>query len=103
MVDKKIVAKVKFFIHNLEKSGLDISSVYFYGSCVSGKAKPHSDIDVAIVSKGFTGDMTKDIKTILPALKEADSRIEAVRFRPSDFQDENPLVWEIKNKGIKVL
>ncbi|OIP37854.1 hypothetical protein AUJ95_07565 [Candidatus Desantisbacteria bacterium CG2_30_40_21] len=102
MVDKKIVAKVKFFIHKLEKSGLDISSAYFYGSCVSGNAKSHSDIDVAIISKGFTGDIAKDIKTILPALKEADSKIETVRFRPDDFRDENPLVWEIKNKGVRV-
>ena len=24
-------------------------------------------------------------------------------FRPDEFRDENPLVWEIKSKGIKLL
>jgi predicted nucleotidyltransferase len=102
MVDEKIVTKINFFIHSLKKHGLEISSVYLYGSFALGKAGPDSDIDVAIVSEGFTGNIARDIKTILPALKEADPKIEPVRFRPSDFQDEDPLVWEIKNKGIRV-
>ncbi|MDI6839477.1 MAG: hypothetical protein QMD71_01260 [bacterium] len=62
----------------------------------------HSDFDIAIVSSNFTGDPVKDVRTALPALKKSDSRIEPVYFHPKDFRDENPLVWEIKKKGIRI-
>ena len=40
---------------------------------------------------------------MIDALLSSDTRIETVRFRPDEFCDENPLVWEIKTKGIKSL
>lgn len=36
---------------------------------------------------------------IVDASLRSDSRIEPVRFRPEQFCDEHPLVWEIKKKG----
>ena len=32
-----------------------------------------------------------------------DSRIEPVPFRPEDFVDEDPLVWEVKKEGIAIM
>ena len=40
---------------------------------------------------------------MVDALLLSDTRIETVRFRPDELRDENPLVWEIKSKGIKLL
>lgn len=37
------------------------------------------------------------------ANRTIDSRIEPIRFHPRDFCDENPLVWEIKTKGIPLI
>ncbi|KJU83578.1 DNA polymerase, beta domain-containing protein [Candidatus Magnetobacterium bavaricum] len=34
---------------------------------------------------------------------DIDNRIEPVPFRPEDFIDEDPLVWEIKRYGIKLV
>jgi predicted nucleotidyltransferase len=76
---------------------------YLYGSYASGSARPDSDIDVALVSEDFTGDRIADQQRIIQALLESDTRIEAVRFRPEDFRDENPLAWEIKRTGVSLL
>ena len=61
-----------------------------------------SDIDVAIISSGFTGDWLEDHREVAAARLKSDVRIETVRFRAEQFRDENPLAWEIKQKGIRI-
>ena len=102
MAKKDIIRKIKNFIKALEEEGVRIKSAYLYGSYVTGNAKPYSDFDVALVSRDFTGDPVKDVKTVFPALKRTDTQIEPVYFRPEDFRDEDPLIWEIKKKGLRI-
>lgn len=96
----KIVAN---FLAELQQSGLRLTTAYLYGSHATGTARPDSDIDVALISEDFHGNWLEDHKVIIDALLRCDARIEPVRFHPDQFQDENPLVWEIKTKGIKLL
>ncbi len=35
--------------------------------------------------------------------RDIDLWIEAIVFRPETFRDENPLVWEIKHNGVKII
>jgi HEPN domain-containing protein len=61
-----------------------------------------SDIDIALVSNDFrhrSADWTK----LYAVIKTIDARIEFVQYRPKDFRDENPLVWEIKTMGVWLL
>jgi predicted nucleotidyltransferase len=90
------------FIHAIEKSGIHLQAAYLYGSHARGQARVDSDIDIALVSKDFTG-WVDDLPLIKPALLTMDSRIEHVRFHPRDFHDENPLVWEIKTTGLQLV
>jgi predicted nucleotidyltransferase len=94
---------VSDFLKALQRSDLRLKAAYLYGSYASGNAHPDSDIDVALISEDFTGEWLKDQERIVDALLSSDSRIEPARFRPQDFTDDNPLVWEIKSKGIKLL
>jgi predicted nucleotidyltransferase len=87
------------FLEEVEDSGLRLMSAYLYGSHAEGTARPDSDIDVALISGDFTGDLLEDHQKIVGALVRSDSRIEPVRFRPEQFCDEHPLAWEIKKKG----
>jgi predicted nucleotidyltransferase len=89
-------------LETIQQSDIRLQEAYLYGSYAAGHARLDSDIDVALVSDDF-GDWLQDHRRITNALLASDVRIEAVRFRPEEFRDENPLAWEIKNKGIKLL
>jgi predicted nucleotidyltransferase len=98
-----ILKVVSRFLEELQRSGLRLSAAYLYGSHAAGTAHPDSDIDIALVSEDFCGNWLEDYRMTMGALLRCDARIEPVRFRPEQFQDEHPLAWEIKNKGIKLL
>ncbi len=105
MLQKKDTALdiVYQFIDALNKLGVKIKYAYLYGSYAKGVAKADSDIDVAVISEDFSGDRLKDRKLIRKACWDIDWRIEAIPFRAERFRDENPLVWEIKRTGIKIV
>jgi predicted nucleotidyltransferase len=100
--DSTILELVADFLATLQQSDIHLDEAYLYGSHAVGRARPDSDIDVALVSADF-GDSLDDHRHIVDALLSNDARIETVRFRPEEFRDENPLVWEIKTKGIRLL
>lgn len=90
------------FVRALQRAGIELDAAYLYGSYVNGTPHEWSDIDIALVSKDWTGGF-EDVQKIHSAARTHDSRIEHVRFHPRDFQDENPLVWEIKTTGIPLI
>ncbi len=51
----KIIEKIQRFLHGISASGLHVERAMLFGSYTKGTANTWSDIDVAIVSKDFTG------------------------------------------------
>jgi len=101
--DKSDILKiVSEFLETLQRADVPLEAAYLYGSHATGRARMDSDIDVALVSSVFSDDSVGQEK-VIDALLLSDTRIETVRFLPDEFRDENPLVWEIKNSGIKLL
>jgi len=84
------------------KKHIRVKKVILFGSYTQGTAHKDSDIDVAVISEDFTGDIFKDDRFVMRIAREIDLRIEPHPFRPEDFRDENPLVWEIKKTGISI-
>jgi predicted nucleotidyltransferase/HEPN domain-containing protein len=90
------------FVRAVQKLGIRLDGAYLYGSYALGTAHEQSDIDIALVSNDFrhrSADWTK----LYAVIKTIDARIEFVQYRPKDFRDENPLVWEIKTMGVWLL
>lgn len=100
---KEIIAKVETFLSELGFIGFDINAAYLYGSYASGNMRSDSDIDVAIVSSDLSGDRLEDWCRLNGIATRVDSRMEVIGFRPEQFRDENPLAWEIKNNGIRLI
>lgn len=74
-----------------------------YGSYAIGNPHQDSDIDVAIISPDFSDAHVDDwVRLNVPA-SHIDARMEVLGFRPEQFRDEHPLVWEIKTRGVKLL
>lgn len=101
--DFAVLKAVDSFLHALQRADLPLQAAYLYGSYAPGGVpRPDSDIDVALISEEF-GDWDADHQRILGPLLASDPRIEPVRFRPGEFTDENPLAWEIKTRGIRLV
>src|SRR3989338_8512648 len=102
---KKAKEYVIDFLDYLEREkGLPIESAYFFGSYVKGRPKNWSDIDIAVVSNKF-GGATDPYEYLWKNLRDIDVErgIEPVGFHPKTFVNEDPLVWEIKQHGVRVL
>lgn len=95
-----IIDKVNRFLAKLEKEGITVESAYLFGSYAKGAENEWSDIDVAIISPDLTDDRFNERIRLTKIAQNVDSRIEPVPFRPDTFVEEDPLVWEIKRKGI---
>ena len=90
------------FLRSLNSQELRIDAAYLYGSHAIDAADADSDIDVAIVSPDLSGDRLHDWMRLTTAATQVDLRFEVIGFRPEQFRDEHPLVWEIKTRGILV-
>lgn len=96
---KKAVSK---YITALNKKELSISEAFIYGSYAKGLARKGSDIDVCIVSKAYNPDDDQLRLLLWKTRRDIDARIEPVGYRPEDFNETDPLVYEVKKYGIKV-
>ena len=99
---EEMVVKVKELVERLRSENIRVSRAYLYGSYATGAAHADSDIDVAIVSPDLTGDRLQDMLRLTLIATELDVRFEVIGFRPEQFCDEHPLVWEIKSNGILI-
>ncbi|HEC99337.1 MAG TPA: nucleotidyltransferase domain-containing protein [Proteobacteria bacterium] len=100
VIDTDLISNISKFIDRLNKEAFRIDAIYLYGSYAKGEPHKWSDIDIAIVSQDVPEDNFDETVRLSVIASQIDSRIELVLFRPDDFIDENPLVWEIKKSGI---
>jgi predicted nucleotidyltransferase len=79
-----------------------VEAAYLYGSQVLGAAGEWSDIDLAVISPDFQGDLFQERVMLMRLAAEVDDRIEPSPFTPDDFSPGNPLVHEIRRTGVRV-
>lgn len=101
-VSDEILEKLKKFLRMVSASGLHIERAILFGSYAKGTGGTWSDIDIALVSKDFTGIGFYDRKRVNPFLIKVDSRIEPHPFKPEDFTEDNPFVKEILKQGVEI-
>ena len=102
-INKRILDTAKKYIIKLREHGITIDSAYLFGSCAQGVDHTWSDIDVAIVSSDITDDRVDERIRLTKIAHEIDSRIEPVPYHPNYFVEDDPLVWEIKKTGRKII
>jgi len=101
-VPDEIMETVRQFVHMLSAGGLHLEKTILFGSCARGDVGKWSDIDLALVSRDFSGSGFYDRKMVNPSIIKVDSRIEPHPFRPEDFTDENPFVEAILKEGVEI-
>lgn len=101
-LSKKIKRDVRNYINILKQDKLPIQQVIVFGSQAKKTARRNSDIDVCVISPKFN-DNFKALYYLLMKSYEIDATIEPHPFHPKDFVNEDPLVWEIKKTGIRII
>ncbi len=97
-----IIANVEKFLAFVGQR-LRIDAAYLYGSQAAGTAHSWSDIDVAIVSPGFSDNLFEDRLALMRWAAAIDDRIEPQPFRPERFGPGDPLASEISRNGIRLI
>ncbi len=101
-LSKKIKKEVLDYIELIKKDRIPIEEVIVFGSQAKRKAHKWSDIDVCIISPKFKKPF-EALHYLLKKSYQVKALIEPHPYHPKDFVNEDPLVWEIKKTGIKVL
>lgn len=101
-VPDEIMERVRRFLWLISDSGLHIEKAIVFGSYAKGKENKWSDIDVALVSKEFTGVRFYDRKRVNSYLIKIDSRIEPHPFKSDDFTKDDFFVEQILREGIEI-
>ena len=97
------ISKAEDFIKALIRNGIDISEAYVFGSTIYGRQNEDSDIDVAVISKNFSGFPYHDVKRISRLRREIDLRLEIHPFAYSDIQSSpSQFYLEIKKNGKRI-
>lgn len=102
----EIPIEIKSIVFNyldvLNKNNIPIERAFLFGSYSKGKSNDLSDIDIALVSKVFEGVRIKDRSKIRKITLSVSSLLEVLPFNPKDFTQEDPLVKEIIETGIRI-
>ncbi len=102
-INNDIQDKVLQFGRMLRQKGIPINKLLIFGSYAKGKASPHSDIDVCVVSENFGKDPIEEMQYLFKERRQIDNRIEP---HPASFQEysltESPLMWEIRKYGFEI-
>jgi predicted nucleotidyltransferase len=91
---------VRDFLNRLNENGLRVEKAYLFGSHARGNAREGSDIDIAVISKSFSGNRFDDMMALFEVRRKCDLRIEPIPFHPDDFNEWDPprrrnsLLWD---------
>ena len=100
-VSTAIERSVKRFLETAGKEQR-IAAAYLYGSHVRGTATEWSDVDVAVVSPDFTGDLFTMQLALMQLAARIDDRIEPRAFTPEGFNANDPLASAIQQTGLRI-
>ena len=101
-VPSSVKDRVQRFL-NIVSRRYHIQSAYLYGSQTKGTAASWSDIDVAIVSSGFSDDLFEERVNLMHIAADIDDRIEPYLFTVETFNERDPLASDIQRYGLRMI
>ena len=101
-IPDEVMEKLRKFLDLIAENGIRLEKAILFGSYAKGEAGKWSDLDIALVSKDFTGIGFYDCKRINPFIIKVDSRIEPHTFTTEDFTRDNLFVDQILKEGIEI-
>lgn len=105
MVKTAITKKLLKYRDLLKQKGLPVEGMLLFGSQVSGKTGPESDIDVCVILSQSKDNRIQEGKRLQLLALQIDSRIEPVFFSRKQYQEDkiSPLLNEIRKNGVRLV
>ena len=102
MARRSIAPVLERFVQAVRAQGISVDRVILYGSQASGRQRPESDIDVAIISRDFGKDQVEERMRLFRIAGGIDSRIEPIALSKRSFDKDTwiPIIHEIREHGI---
>jgi len=97
----QIIEIANKFIELVKGRGIVVDSSYLFGSYANNNFDDWSDIDIAIVSESFEGNILIDIEKILGLSRLVDTRISVLPLN-NESLDSYFIQKEVIEKGIKI-
>jgi len=97
MDKKEIIEIVKKFAKKVTEK-YNSAEIILFGSYAKGSYHTDSDIDIAVILKGYDNLMNIQLE-LMRLRRNIDSRIEPHPIKESDFNESSPLVNEIRKYG----
>lgn len=94
---EEITAIAKEYADKVEKE-LKVDSIYVFGSFINGSPNHDSDIDIAVISEEFTGDLIEDTMKLMRIRRKVNTRIE-----PHPLSKGNPFINEVIASGLRIV
>lgn len=100
----KIEKIIKDYAKKLEKENFPIDAIYLFGSYSKNKACKWSDIDIAVISNKFKKNWDYNETLLWEYARKVDTRIEPIGLTKEELNTpSNPLTYEIKKKGVRIV
>lgn len=100
MDKKSVLAIIRRFRRTLERHGVKAPRIILYGSWVTGKPHPGSDIDLAVVSESFAGkSYWERIGIVTAAVYEVFEPIEAIALTPDEWERGDSPMGDLAHSG----
>lgn len=97
------INKVKQFVKEISSLGVSLDKVILFGSYASNNQREDSDIDVALVSRSFTGFGFEDRKLFSRInIRKEFIEIETKTYPTEYFEKGDPFINEILNSGVEI-
>ena len=100
MVDQSVIDTAKVYLQMIPLS-MEMKKAYLFGSYAKGNEHIDSDIDIAIVV-GKMDDFFSTQMQLMRLRRKIDLRIEPHPILEVDFNNQNPLAYEIQKTGIEL-
>ena len=100
-ISKELKKKLEQYVTKISEH-YAVDAVYLFGSFADNKEHEHSDIDIAVVSKDITDEIS-DMGKLFALTWGIDTRIEPHAFNTSEFREnETPIIDTIIRTGIPI-
>ena len=100
---EKQVNEIALRYANNIREHVQLRRLYVYGSYAKGTFTAESDIDIAVVADGFSGDIIEDRWMLMKLRRTVDNRIEPHPFSTKDFNESDPMAKEVMETGIRII
>jgi len=82
-----------------------VDRVYLYGSYAKGKPRPHSDIDIAVISSVFGENIVKETAMLMEAFEDVSLMVEPRAYSREEYNKAEKgsfLYDEVIQKGVSI-